>query len=285
MFKEVIFLEKMVVVVFDDKSQADEGMAALKQLDKEGSISVHAGSVIKKTNDGKAELVETKEEFPVRAVGGTAIGGLIGVLGGPIGMFVGATSGAVLGAFADLHSSGVNAEFVEEVSAKLTPGKYAIVADISEEYVTPLDTKMESLGGQVMRTRKRYEEIDQLKGDVRSLDAEIALLKKEWKNARSEQKASLQAKIDKLREKREKQIVKGKTRLEEMDKERDTKVQNLKEKASKAHGETKATIAARVAQINKSYQETLAKLKKLEAERLEKKAEKLDKKAKQLRSQ
>ena len=278
-------MEKMVVVVFDDKSQANDGIAALKQLDKEGSISVHAGSLIKKTSDGKAELVETKEEFPVRAVGGTAIGGLIGVLGGPIGVFVGAASGAVLGAFADLYSSGVNAEFVEEVSGKLTSGKYAIVADISEEYVTPLDTKMESLGGQVMRTRKRYEEIDQLKGDVKALDAEIALLKKEWKKARSEQKASLQAKIDKLREKREKHIEKGKRRLGEMDKERDMKVRNLREKASKAHGETKAAIEARLSQINKSYEATLKKLKKLEAERLEKKANQLEKKAEQLRNQ
>ncbi len=109
-------------------------------------------------------------------------------------MFVGAASGAVLGAFADLYSSGVNAEFVE-VSVKLTPGKYAIVADISEEYVTPIDTKMESLVGQVMRTRKGYEEIDQLKGDVKSLDVEIALLKKEWNNARSEQKASYKLKL------------------------------------------------------------------------------------------
>jgi len=278
-------LEKMVVVVFDDKSQANEAVVALKQLDKEGSLSVHAGSVIKKTIDGKTELVEMKEEFPVRAAGGTAIGALIGVLGGPIGVFVGAAYGAVLGTFVDLYSSGVNAEFVEEVSGKLTPGKYAIVADISEEYVTPLDTKMASLGGQVMRTRKRCEEIDQLKGDVKSLDTEIALLKKEWKNARSAQKANLEAKIDKLREKREKQIEKGKKQLDKMDKERNIKVRNLKEKASKAHGETKVAIEARVSQINKSYEETLKKLKKLEAERLEKKANQLEKKAEQLRSQ
>ena len=278
-------MEKMLVVVFDNESQANDGIAALKQLDKEGSISVHAGSVIKKGSDGKTELVGTKEEFPVRAVGGTAIGCLIGILGGPVGVFLGASSGAVLGAFCDLYSSGVNAEFVEEVTGKLTPGKYAIVADISEENVTPLDTKMASLGGQVMRTRKRYEEIDQLKGDVKSLDAEIVLLKKEWENARREHKASLQAKIDKLKEKREKRMEKGKKQLEEMDKERDIKVRNLKEKASKAHGETKAVMEARVSQINKSYEETLKKLKELEAERLEKKADQLEKKAKQLRSQ
>jgi uncharacterized membrane protein len=275
----------MVVVVFDGESEAKDGVSALKQLDNEGSISVHSGSLIKKNSDVTAELVDTKEEFPRGAIGGTAVGGLIGVLGGPVGVFVGAASGAVLGAFYDLYGSGVNAEFVEEVSNKLTPGKYALVADISEECVTPMDTQMTKLGGQVVRTAKREVEIDQIKGDIAALDAEIAQLKQERKNARGEQKANLQTKIDNLKEKRDEQIEKAKQRVNEMEKERDDKVRKLKEKASNAKAETKALIESRVAQINKSYLDTLTKLKKLEAERLEKKADQLEKKAEQLRNQ
>jgi uncharacterized membrane protein len=278
-------LEKMIVVVFDTEHKAVEGEEALKQLDKEGTISVHAASVIKKNSDGKAELLKTKEEFPIGIVGGTAIGSLIGLLGGPVGIFVGATSGALLGAFDDLYRSGVNAEFVDDVSATLTPGKFAVVADISEEWISPLDAKMEKLGGQVMRTRKRYVEADQMKSDVAALDAEIEQLEKEAKNARGEQKAKLQAKIERLKEKRQKKKEEAKQRLEQIKKEHDAKVQALKEKAAKAKADQKAAIEARVTQIDKNYQETLTKLKNLAAERLEKRASKLEEKAKKLRGQ
>ena len=41
-------MERMLVVVFDNESKAYEGSRALKQLDTEGSITIHAESVIKK---------------------------------------------------------------------------------------------------------------------------------------------------------------------------------------------------------------------------------------------
>ena len=40
---------------------------------------------------------------------------------------------------------------MDEVSQNLTPGKVAVVADADEEWVTPLDTRMEALGGIVFR--------------------------------------------------------------------------------------------------------------------------------------
>ena len=42
-------MEKILVVVFDDESKACDGHRALKELDSEGAISVHAEAVIKKT--------------------------------------------------------------------------------------------------------------------------------------------------------------------------------------------------------------------------------------------
>jgi len=46
---------------------------------------------------------------------------------------------------------GVTDEFVSDVTAALTPGKVAVVADISEEWVTPLDMRVEQIGGVVFR--------------------------------------------------------------------------------------------------------------------------------------
>ena len=154
-------MEKMLVVVFDSESKAYEGTNALAQLDRDGSITVHAGSVIKKNAEGKTVVLKTVDDYPLDTLGGTAIGSLIGLLGGPYGVIVGAAMGTLAGATSDLYRSGVSAEFVDDVSAILIPGKYAVVADISEEWTTPLDVKMEKLDGLVFRTARLDVEADQ----------------------------------------------------------------------------------------------------------------------------
>ena len=108
-------MEKMLVVVFDDESKAYEGSHALKQLDAEGSITIHAESVIKKNADGTVTVKQVDDGFPIRTVGGTAIGSLIGLLGGPVGLGVGAVAGALAGSIGDLNVAGVDAEFLDDV--------------------------------------------------------------------------------------------------------------------------------------------------------------------------
>ena len=148
-------MEKMLVVVFNDEPKSYEGSHALKQLDNEGSITIHAEAVIKKNADGTVTIKQSEDDFPIRTIGGTAIGSLIGLLEGPVGLAVGATAGLLAGSIGDLHVAGVDAEFVDDVAATLTPGKCALIADISEEWVTPVDTRMEALGGTVFRKARK----------------------------------------------------------------------------------------------------------------------------------
>ncbi len=129
--------------------------------------------MIKKNAEGKTVVLKTVDDYPLATVGGTAIGSLIGLLGGPYGVIVGAATGTLVGATSDLYRSGVSAEFVDDVSAILTPGKYAVVADISEEWTTPLDVKMEKLDGQVFRTARLDVEADQLSSEMAAHDREI----------------------------------------------------------------------------------------------------------------
>jgi uncharacterized membrane protein len=277
-------MEKMIVVVFDDEAKVNKGADALKELDREGTISVYSGAIIQKNQNGTVSALDAREEWPIRAVGGTAIGSLIGLLGGPVGVVLGASSGAIIGAFSDLYRAGVSADFLDEAASTLSPGKYALVADISEDYVVPLDIRMEQLGGQVFRTRKQYVEEDQLQSDVDELDADIDRWEKEMKDSRAEHKAKLQAKIDKAKQKRDKKIEQIKQRRTQLEKEHQQKIEALKTKAAKAHADKKAAIEARITQINNSYHNAVAKVKNSQADKLEKVADRLDQKAKQLRT-
>jgi uncharacterized membrane protein len=277
-------MENMLVVVFDSESKAYEGTNALSKLDREGSITVHAELVIKKNAEGKTVVLKIVDEFPISTVGGTAIGSLIGLLGGPYGVIIGAASGTLVGATSDLYRSGVSAEFVDEVSAILIPGKYAVIADISEEWITPLDLEMEKLHGLVFRTARLDVEADQLRREKAVYDMQIAQLKAEMKEAKAERKAKLQATIDQLNKARQKKIEQANQQLEQIKKEHDRKVQALKEKAANARGDAKAAIDARITDLNQHHQQAVAKWKNAQAGKLENAADKLDEKAKTLRS-
>ena len=56
-------MEKMLVVVFDSESKAYDGTNALAQLDRDGSITVHAGIVIKKNAEGKTVVLKTVDDL------------------------------------------------------------------------------------------------------------------------------------------------------------------------------------------------------------------------------
>src|SRR5215831_10164332 len=167
-------MERMLAVVFSDESKAYEGSRALNQLDDEGSVAVYATQVIQKNADGKISVKKTDDDFPIGTVGGMWLGSLIGLLGGPVGLGVGTIAGTGAGAIRDLYVADVNADFVDEVSKALTPGKFAVVANVNEEWVTPVDTRMEALGGVVYRTARDHFEADERSREVASLKNEIA---------------------------------------------------------------------------------------------------------------
>ena len=258
-------MEKMLVVVFDNESKAYEGSRALNQLDSEGNITIHAEAVIGKNNDGTLTVKQGDGDFPVRTVSGTAIGSLIGLLGGPAGLAVGALAGTMVGSIADLFVAGVDSDFLAEASNALTPGKYAIVADVSEEWVTPVDTRMEALNGFVFRTARQSFEEAQRAREVAEVRAEMDQLKAEHARAKAEHKAKLQAKIDGLNTRLQAKLQQARQRSEQIKNETDAKVQGLQKKAAKAQGDAKAVINARVSEIKKQYEQWVERAKSMVA--------------------
>src|SRR5215813_9539805 len=104
-------MDRMLVVVFDNESQAYQGKQALQELDTEGSISLYGYSVVAKGADGKATIKEKDDVGPLGTLIGTSLGSLIGLIGGPAGLVMGAASGALGGASADLDNSRIGADF------------------------------------------------------------------------------------------------------------------------------------------------------------------------------
>jgi hypothetical protein len=189
---------------------------------------------------------------------------------------LGAAAGTLAGSLGDLHVAGVDAEFVDDVSATLAPGKCAVIADVSEEWITPVDTRMEALGGSVIRTARKSVEDEQRVREVTDLRSEIDQLKAEYAQARADRKAKIQARIDKLNGKLQARLDAAKQRSAQIKSETEAKVQALQKKAQKTQGDIKATLEARAKKIRDDYEQSEGKLKHLMAGQLKTAAAKLE---------
>jgi len=224
-------MDRMLVVVFDNETKAYEGKKALLQLDGEGSISVYAYAVIAKHADGTASIKQGDDSGPLGTLVGTSLGSLIGLLGGPVGLAVGATAGLAAGGAADVYNAQVGEDFIDDVTKTLVPNKVAVVAEIEEDWTTPVDTRMEAIGGVVFR--RALSEVQQTvhEENVAAMKADLAQMKAEQAKAQADRKAKLHEKINQLDSKIQGQLQKAKDRREAAERKAQAKAQLLKQKA------------------------------------------------------
>ena len=233
-------MERMLVVVFDNEKKAYQGESELKQLEREGSLSIYADAVVVKHADGTVSVKQVDDEGPLGSLAGTAVGGLIGLLGGPVGAAIGAGSGLALGALFDVDNARIGEDFLEDVSKSLTPNKIAVVAEVEEEWTTPVDTRMEALGGTVLR--RALWEVEKTVNDeeIAAMKADLKQLKSEISQANADRKAKLQKKIDQLGAKIDARIVKAAQRQDAFEARQKAKKDVLKKSAAAAAQALKA---------------------------------------------
>jgi len=225
-------MDRMLVVVFDNETKAYEGKKALMQLDAEGSISVYAYAVLSKHADGSATIKQGDDTGPLGTLVGTSLGSLIGLLGGPVGVAIGAASGFAIGGVADLNNARIGADFIDDVNKQLLPNKVAVVAEIEEDWTTPVDTRMEPIGGIVFRRALADVEHEIHEENVNAMKADLAQMKAEHAKARADLKAKLQEKINQLDTKIQTQLQRAKERREAAERQAQAKVQVLKARAA-----------------------------------------------------
>jgi len=225
-------MDRMLVVVFDTESKASEGRKALLQLEDEGNIVVYAHAVVAKNADGTITVKQGNQPGPLGFLVGTTLGSLIGLLGGLPGIAIGAAAGLVAGSVADLNNARIGGDFVDDVSKELLPHRFAVVAEIQEDWTTPVDTRMEALGGTVFRRTLSEVKHTVNDEDIAALKADFAQLKAEHAEARADRKAKLQEKINQLDSKLQAYLQKNKERREAAERQAKAKVEILKAKAA-----------------------------------------------------
>src|SRR5262249_39069480 len=149
----------------------------------------------------------------------------------------------------DLINAGVGTNFVNAVSQKLSPGKTAVIVEVDEDWMTPLDTRMEALGGEVTREWRSDFEDSQLAKEITADKAELAQLRTEFTQAQAERKAKLKARVDEARAKVGAAADRAKGRIRQFDQETQTKVKQLQDQAANARGDAKAKLDQRIVEL------------------------------------
>lgn len=252
--------ETMIVVVFDSEGAAYDGSNELKELHQSGDLTVYADAVIAKDSDGQINVRKAEDEGPVGMAVGSLVGAIVGMLAGPAGVAIGLLGGMAAGAIRDVNVGGVNAEFLDDVGLILTPGKSALVAEITEDWRVPLDRRMKALGGTVFRKPRVDVVDDQLERESEALKAEYDAIAQEWEDVGAEVKAEVEDLRNAARAKLDAQGARVRARIEKLQDETNAKLDSIEAQIKTATAEKKVRFEQRKSEIESDLKVRKAKL-------------------------
>lgn len=146
------FQESVIVVSFQDDSNAFDAITRLKELDSQHQIELEGGAVVARARDGHiVKKDEASEGELVNTAGGGLIGLLIGIIGGPLGVLIGGAAGVLVGSLFDLHDTDETASVLGEMSRTAQVGRNVVLAQVTEQSPDVIDTAMLRVGGSVLR--------------------------------------------------------------------------------------------------------------------------------------
>jgi uncharacterized membrane protein len=253
-------MHKILISVFDTEEAAYQGLSALKDLHRDGDITLYASAVIAKDADGKPSVRQTADRGPIGTLAGVVAGGLVGLLGGPAGVAMGAYVGGVGGLMVDLFDAGIGDDLVAEVSATLTAGKAAVVADVDESWVTPVETRLEPLGATTFRRLPGDVIDEELAREAEAMSAELQELRDELRTVTGEAKRKVEAAIERQRRRLAALVERAEAAVKQEQADFEARLATLNAQRQSASERQRARIDARIDELKASHAARRAKL-------------------------
>ncbi len=248
-------MTNLIVITFSNESKAIDGSHKLSELESFGDISIFEKAMVKKDAEGNFTVLESDTTDGLRTLSGMAIGTMLGALGGPVGLLVGMLGGTMTGALLDADHFDFSEDFGAKVKARLQPGTVALIAEISEEGPSIVDTALAPLAATISRSDVDYEYDEFVDDQIEEIDDEISAARAEFKSAVAGDKAKIQKKIDKLKEKRRKRIGDLKTKIKSgIEGRKAARVEDKKARIAdriRRHKETISALENRLKEIGK----------------------------------
>jgi len=158
----------LVVIGYDDVYKAEEVRLKLRKLQSEYLIDLEDAVVAVKDASGKVKLNQAVNLTAAGAVSGGFWGSLIGLLflNPLLGLAVGAGTGAISGALADV---GINDKFMKELASTMTNGSSALFVLVRKATPDKVLDQLKGTGGKVLQTSLSHEDEAKLQAALSSV--------------------------------------------------------------------------------------------------------------------
>lgn len=136
--------ENLVLVNYKVESEAYQALSELKRDTANANYTISQAAIVKRENgqlntmDGFINGKDANDD----TVTGSLIGGLVGILGGPIGILLGGSVGMLVGGAVDVSGIVKDASLLEKAGDSIAEGETAIILLAQEEYETALTAKL-----------------------------------------------------------------------------------------------------------------------------------------------
>lgn len=238
-------MTKIIIVSFKEEAKAIEAMHKLNELESFGDITVFEKIVVRKKENGECEVLKEDSFAGWKTLAGMGIGGLIGLLGGPVGFIIGTYTGTAIGAIADVSHYDFAEDFISKIENKMTAGTVSIIAEINEDSDVFVDTYMKPLGATIIRSAVDFEYDNYVDEQVEEIDEEIDEARATLKKSAGDEKKKIEKKIENLKAKRREKI-------SEFEAESKKRMKNIKDKAAAGVDKMKSGVKNLEDNMNKS---------------------------------
>ena len=237
-------MNKMLVAVFDSDTAAFDGLGALRDLHRDGDITLYGWAVIVKDKAGKFSVRQTLEEGgrPLAPRSGCSRVSLLELLRGPAGLAVGASLSGLTGFLFDLDMSRISPKFLDEVAQTLTR-----VTEVDESSTTLIYEQVRKHGGTVGCPLSSSK--ISFVAESTAFEAKLKALEQKLKQALAENRASIQKDIEHVKKQRKAAHDQAKARLGQAKAEMAAKLKVLQDQAKGTGNRAKAQIERRIADL------------------------------------
>lgn len=146
-------MESILAAIFDVESEGYQAITMLRRKPLSDNYGILQMSLVKRVGKTIVECdsfqsgVQTTDDTHR----GGVIGSLLGVLGGPIGVILLGSTGALAGSVIDARDAKESDSLLEKVAQKLDEHRLALIALVTEENESELDTVLGQFKTDVLR--------------------------------------------------------------------------------------------------------------------------------------
>ncbi len=206
-------MQNIISMTFEVESEGYQAMTMIRQRSYTDSYTVLQAALVKRTSNDivVCDSLDPGMETMDDAMVGGLLGSLVGIMGGPMGVLLMGSYGALAGGLIDAGTAADDSTLLERVTGKLQVGCFALVALVEESSEAALDQLLGQFKAEICRYDAAViaDEVEEAEMMQREMERQTRM------QLRKSRREDRKKKIEEKRQKIEKDFAKLKESLSE----------------------------------------------------------------------